>query len=163
MDTIKYLKNTYNYAERYKNNYIGGSVPPWIDYLKSRRIYKGETMREFMIRIAKQYEDDIRNDKLLDKLDSIQQNILSLLDKIVAGVPVSVAAVQKPAAMLANMPHPPPPPPPPPKPKKELSATEIAQLPQKDKMMIELKERLAKRGVIQASGGRKKRRVYKRY
>lgn len=158
MNTVRGLKNAYMFADAYKERYIGGVVPTWTEYIKGKRIYKGESQREFMLRLSKKYEDDIRNDKILNKLDAIQQSIMALVEKLALGQPVSVAQLHSPISQLSQMPPPPPPPPPmqPQKPKKEMTEKEAKQASTRDQMMDELKQRLAKRGVI-ASGGRRRR------
>lgn len=156
MNAINHLKNAYNYAEMYKRQYIGGVVPSWKTYLKNGRAYRGETMREFMIRMSHRYDGDIRNDKLLDKLELIQQNILKLIDKITVGIPVPISSIQRPTETLANLP--PPPPPMPPKQKPKPTAKELEQMSTREKLMAELAEKLAKRGMVQASGGKRRRR-----
>jgi hypothetical protein len=119
-----------------------GGVVSWRDFLKSKRIYKGETSQDFMRRISQMYYDEIRNEKIVDKLGSIQGEIINILGKMNN---VNQVVQQQPIMRIGNQPPPPPPPPPMMKqPQRQLTEKEKGNMSSREKMMSELMDRISK-------------------
>jgi hypothetical protein len=122
LDAYDYVRDyRRQYVNQCMNKFIGGTVP-WRDYLKSKRIYKGETKKDFMRRIAERYHADLRNDQLLQYLDRIERSLLRMIDILSKGIPLpkqlvvpQLRAIQSlpsnPEILPESIPIPPPPPP----------------------------------------------------
>jgi|SRR5208283_1867487 len=104
------LKRAHEKVKCYKNIYVGGMIE-WSNYLKNKRIYKNENKKDYFTRISSMYYADLRNEKLLNSLDRIENNLKTIIEKIENGIPVSRDSIISHVQAVETLPPIPPPPP----------------------------------------------------